>query len=61
MSKTVKVTYRWYRNGKAITKATHLTYKLTSKDKGKKVFVHIHVADHGYQSSSVNSRPRKVH
>ncbi|MEI7743428.1 MAG: hypothetical protein WCK58_06725, partial [Chloroflexota bacterium] len=34
-------TYRWYRNGVAITGATALSYKLTAKDKGKSITVKI--------------------
>jgi hypothetical protein len=35
--KGFKATYQWYRNGKAIPKATKKTYKLTKADKGKKI------------------------
>ncbi len=34
-----KVTYQWLRNGKKIKKATSKKYKLTNKDKGKKIKV----------------------
>ena len=37
--KADRVSYQWLRNGKAIAKATKSSYKLTSKDKGKKITV----------------------
>src|SRR5690606_37694962 len=35
----VKVTWQWYRNGKAISKATKTTYTTTSADYGKAITV----------------------
>ncbi len=42
-SPKVKVTYRWLRNGRPISKATKSTYKLTKKDKAKWVSVQVTV------------------
>jgi hypothetical protein len=38
---TAKATYVWLRNGKAIKGATKTTYKLTAKDRGKRISVRI--------------------
>lgn len=35
--------YRWYRNGKAISKATKRTYRLTSKDRKRKITARVTV------------------
>jgi hypothetical protein len=43
-------TYQWLRNGKAISKATKATYKLTKSDKGKKISVTITGSRAGYVS-----------
>jgi serine protease len=40
-SPKAKVTYRWLRNGRPISKATKSKYKLTKKDKGKWVSVQV--------------------
>jgi serine protease len=42
-SPKVKVTYRWLRNGRPISKATKSKYKLTKKDKAKWVSVQVTV------------------
>ncbi|MCW2752292.1 MAG: exported protein of unknown function, partial [Aeromicrobium sp.] len=47
------LTYRWYRGSSAISGATHSTYKLTSKDKGKKVSVRIYGALTDYTTGSI--------
>jgi hypothetical protein len=36
-----KVTYRWYRNGKAIAKATSKVYKVRAADAGKRIVVKV--------------------
>jgi hypothetical protein len=50
-----KVTYRWYRNGKAIKKATKSSYKLTKSDKGKRITVKVTVAKAGYGTRTLTS------
>jgi hypothetical protein len=42
------VTYRWLRGGKAIKGATKATYKLTAKDRGKRISVRITLTKSGY-------------
>lgn len=49
-------TYRWYRNGKAITSATKSTYKLTKSDKGKYLAVKVTAKRSGYQTLSLTSK-----
>lgn len=55
-----KVTYQWLRNGKSIKKATKSTYKLTKKDKRKKLSVRITVRRSGYLTVSAASKAKKV-
>ena len=52
----VAFTYKWLRNGKAITKATKPTYTLTAKDKGKKISVAVTGKKKGYLSVTKTSR-----
>ena len=47
------LTYRWYRGSSAISGATKSTYRLTSKDKGKKVSVRIYGALNSYTTGSI--------
>jgi hypothetical protein len=56
----VKLSYRWYRGGKAIPKATKSSYKLTKKDRGKKIKVKVTGSLKGYSSRSSTSVARKV-
>jgi hypothetical protein len=44
----VTLTYRWYRSGKAISKATTASYTLTKSDKGKKITVRVTGTKAGY-------------
>jgi hypothetical protein len=36
-----KLSYQWYRDGKAIAKATKAAYKITARDKGKRITVRV--------------------
>jgi len=45
----VKFNYQWLRNGVAISKATTTKYKITSKDKGKKISIRITGKKPGYE------------
>jgi hypothetical protein len=45
-----KLSYQWYRNGKAIAKATKVTYRLTAKDKGKRISVKVTAKKAGYRT-----------
>ncbi|MDR3202207.1 MAG: hypothetical protein LBT54_03640, partial [Bifidobacteriaceae bacterium] len=42
------LTYRWYRNGKAISGATAPVYKVSKADKGKRLTVKVKAAKPGY-------------
>jgi serine protease len=54
------VSYQWLRNGTSISKATAATYKLTKKDKGKKVSVRITVRGGNLLGQSAVSASSKV-
>src|SRR5690606_26195129 len=47
--------YQWYANGKAISKATKATYKLTSKEAGKAITVKVTGSKSGYATVSLTS------
>lgn len=53
-------TYRWYRNGVAVSGATHSTYKLTSKDKGKKITVKVTGKRSGYTTVTKTSVSKTI-
>jgi len=57
--KDVKLSYQWLRNGKKITKATKSRYKLTKKDKGKKISVRVTAKKTGYKSAKVVTKATK--
>lgn len=48
-------TYRWLRNGVAISGATKSTYQLATADKGKKVSVRVYYSQTAYDSTSRTS------
>lgn len=48
--------YQWYRSGAAINKATKSTYKMTTRDKGKVMYVKVTAHKAGYTSKSANSK-----
>ncbi len=53
--------YRWLRNGKVISKATKTSYKLTTKDKGKRITVRVTARKPGVPSASaVSAKTSKV-
>ena len=45
---TVKISYQWYRGSAKISGGTRSSYRLTSKDKGKKVTVLVRGTKAGY-------------
>jgi hypothetical protein len=55
-----KVTYQWYRGSKAIKGATKAKYKVTRKDRHRKLSVKVTVKRTGFVTSSVRSSPRRV-
>ncbi|MEV7396923.1 carboxypeptidase regulatory-like domain-containing protein [Aeromicrobium sp. NPDC092404] len=48
-------TYRWFRNGTAISGATRSTYRIVRADKGKRLAVRVHYAQPAYDSTSRTS------
>mgnify|MGYP002079102753 CR=1 FL=1 len=52
----VTMTYQWLRDGKAISKATTSSYKLTKADAGKKISVKVTGTKSGYPSVSKTSK-----
>ncbi|MBM7766804.1 hypothetical protein [Glutamicibacter nicotianae] len=53
--KPEKYKYRWYRSGAPISKATKSTYKVTSRDLGKVVYVKVTGSKKGYASKTSTS------
>lgn len=49
--------YRWYRSGTSISKATKATYKLTKSDAGKTITVKVTAKKDGHQTVSLTSLP----
>ncbi|GAA2241255.1 hypothetical protein GCM10010401_12500 [Rarobacter faecitabidus] len=58
--KPTSVTYRWYRGSKPIKGATKAAYRLTKKDRGKKIRVKVTAKRAGYASKSRFSKAVKV-
>lgn len=52
--------YQWLRNGKAIKRATKTTYRLTSKDRRRKISLRVTAARPGYPSVSAKSSSKRV-
>lgn len=55
-AKPDKYTYQWYRSGAAISKATKSSYKFTTRDKGKVIYVKVTAHKKGFTSKSANSK-----
>jgi hypothetical protein len=55
------LSYQWYRDGVAISKATKSTYKVTAADKGKKITVKVTAKKSGYGTDSKTSAARSVY
>ncbi|MFI5425525.1 carboxypeptidase-like regulatory domain-containing protein [Aeromicrobium sp. UC242_57] len=51
-AKPVKLKYRWYRNGKAISGQTNRYYKLRKADKGKRISVRVYQSKTSYLTAS---------
>lgn len=58
--KKVKYRYTWYRNGNKIKGAKKAAYRISRKDRGKKLTVKVTGKRKGYQSTSRTSRKVKV-
>ncbi|MBB3044410.1 M4 family metallopeptidase [Nocardioides soli] len=52
----VSLSYQWLRSGKAIGKATKAKYRLTTKDKGKRISVRVTATKSGYTTGSAISK-----
>jgi hypothetical protein len=52
-------TYQWLRNGKAISRATKSSYKLTKKDRKKKISLRVSARRSGYPTVAATSRTTK--
>jgi hypothetical protein len=56
-----RYTYRWLRNGHAISKATRTSYRLTSGDKGRRITLQVTATRKGYPTvRSTSARSAKV-
>jgi len=53
--------YQWYRDGKAISKATKATYTLTKSDAGSKITVSVTAKRPGYATVTTTSAPKPIH
>lgn len=51
-----KYSYQWYRSGAPISKATKSTYKVTSRDRGKVMYVKVTASKKGYISKTATSK-----
>lgn len=51
--------YQWLRNGKKISKATKSSYKLTKKDRKKKISLRVSAVRSGYPTVAATSRATK--
>lgn len=58
--KASSYSYRWYRNGKAISGATKRTYKVSKSARGKKITVRVYAKRSGYPTGSALSRAVKI-
>jgi len=54
-----KLSYQWYRNGKKISGAKQVSYKLVKADKGKKITVKVTGKKPGYTTVSKTSKATK--
>ncbi|MDR1790845.1 MAG: leucine-rich repeat domain-containing protein [Propionibacteriaceae bacterium] len=56
----VKLKYQWYRSGKKISGAVKSTYKITSKDAGKKISVKVTGTKAGYKTVTKSTSSKTV-
>lgn len=59
-SKAVKYRYKWFRNGKAIKGAKSRTYRVSRKDRGKKISVQVTGKRRGYETTKRQSGKVKI-
>lgn len=56
-----RYSYQWLRNGKKISRATKTSYRLTSKDRGKRITIVVRATKPGFPTvSATSSRSAKV-
>jgi hypothetical protein len=55
-----KISYRWYRDGKAIKGAKSATYKVKSADAGAKITVKVTAKKAGFTTLSKMSKAKKI-
>jgi hypothetical protein len=53
--KPEKYKYQWYRSGAPISKATKSTYKVTSRDRGKVIYIKVTASKKGYATRTSTS------
>ncbi|SNS64638.1 glucosylceramidase [Micrococcales bacterium KH10] len=58
--KTAKAKYQWLRNGKKIKKAKKVRYRVTKKDRGKKLRVRVTVTAKGFKKTSYQTKVVRV-
>ena len=56
----VKISYRWYRDGAPIAKATHASYKLRKADAGKRITVKVTAKKTGYSTVDKTSKAKRI-
>ena len=54
------ISYRWLRNGKPVKRATKASYRVTRKDRGKRISVRVTISGPGLASATWTSTARKV-
>jgi hypothetical protein len=54
------VRFRWLRDGKAIAKATHRTYRVRSVDVGHRITVRVRVLRSGVTSATATTPARRI-
>jgi serine protease len=59
-ARPTSVSYQWLRNGKSIKKATKRSYKLTAKDRYKKISVRVTVHRSGYVTARTTTGAKRV-
>ena len=57
---TVRLAYRWLRDGKPIAGATHATYSLHAKDRGHRIAVRITGTATGYNAGVRTSASHRI-
>lgn len=59
-STPASVSYRWYRNGRAISGATKSSYKIKKSDRKRRITVEVTIRKPGYATRSVSTKSVRV-